>query len=145
MTTATQIDALYESTLKPRLQALEATRLALRGYIIRAGICIGIPFALFFLAEYSNMVTQSALMVTMFFGGWSFPGVPSATTSIGWGFVAVGIFLAKVLAFLFLYIWVRWTLPRFRYDQLMHLGWKVLLPLALANILIVAGALAAWD
>jgi len=102
-------------------------------------------FALFFLAEYSNMVTQSALMVTMFFGGWSFPGVPSATTSIGWGFVAVGIFLAKVVAFLFLYIWVRWTLPRFRYDQLMHLGWKVLLPLALANILIVAGALAAWD
>ena len=100
-------------------------------------------FALFFLAEYSNMVTQSALMVTLFFGGWGFPGVPSATTSIVWGLVAAGIFLAKVLVFLFIYIWVRWTLPRFRYDQLMHLGWKVLLPISLANILIV-GLLLAW-
>lgn len=99
-------------------------------------------FGLFFLAEYSNMVTQSALMVTLFFGGWSFPGVPNATASLGWGLVGVGIFLAKVLAFLFFYIWVRWTLPRFRYDQLMHLGWKVLLPIALANILIAAGAIA---
>jgi NADH-quinone oxidoreductase subunit H len=88
------------------------------------------------------MVTQSALMVTMFFGGWSFPGVPSARTSIIWGLVASGIFLAKVLVFLFVYIWVRWTLPRFRYDQLMHLGWKVLLPLALANVLIVGVILA---
>lgn len=99
-------------------------------------------FALFFLAEYSNMVTASALMVTLFFGGWSFPGVPSATTSIGWGFVAVGVFLAKLIAFLFFFIWVRWTLPRFRYDQLMHLGWKVLLPLALLNILIAGVVLA---
>lgn len=99
-------------------------------------------FALFFLAEYANMVTQSALMVTLFFGGWSFPGVPSATTSIGWGLVGAGIFLAKVIGFLFFYIWVRWTVPRFRYDQLMHLGWKVLLPLALLNILIVGIILA---
>ncbi len=100
-------------------------------------------FALFFLAEYSNMVTQSALMVTLFFGGWSFPGVPEPSTSLGWGLVAAGIFLAKVLVFLFFYIWVRWTLPRFRYDQLMHLGWKVLLPVGLANILI-AGLILAW-
>jgi NADH-quinone oxidoreductase subunit H len=99
-------------------------------------------FALFFLAEYWNMVTQSALMVTLFFGGWSFPGVPSATTSVVWGLVGSGIFLAKVVVFLFLYIWVRWTLPRFRYDQLMNLGWKVLLPLALANVLIVGVILA---
>ncbi len=99
-------------------------------------------FALFFLAEYSNMVTQSALMVTLLFGGWHLPGVPAATTSIGWGVAGAAIFLAKVLVFLFVYIWVRWTLPRFRYDQLMHLGWKVFLPLALANILIAGGALA---
>ncbi len=101
-------------------------------------------FALFFLAEYSNMVTQSALMVTLFFGGWSFPGVPAPSTSLGWGLVAAAIFLAKVLVFLFLYIWVRWTLPRFRYDQLMHLGWKVLLPVGLANIVIVGVVLAWW-
>jgi len=100
-------------------------------------------FALFFLGEYWNMVTQSALMVTLFFGGWNFPWVPAPSTSIFWGAVAAGIFLAKVVAFLFLYIWVRWTLPRFRYDQLMHLGWKVLLPIGLANILIV-GVILAW-
>jgi NADH-quinone oxidoreductase subunit H len=95
-------------------------------------------FALFFLAEYINMVTASALTVTLFFGGWSLPFVtyPDGV----WGTILSGlVFLAKMGAFLFLFIWVRWTLPRFRYDQLMDLGWKLMLPLSLAVILLTAG------
>jgi NADH-quinone oxidoreductase subunit H len=97
-------------------------------------------FAMFFMAEYTNMIAASALMVTLFLGGWSLPFVP-ATGGIGVGLAHIGIFLAKLFALLFFFIWVRWTLPRFRYDQLMGLGWKVFLPLALANVLIVAGVI----
>ena len=99
-------------------------------------------FSLFFIAEYANMVTASALMATLFFGGWDIP-------FIGWDNAApftwlktvltLGCFLTKVLFFLFVFMWVRWTLPRFRYDQLMSLGWRVLLPLALAYIVVIAG------
>ncbi|MGQ0614929.1 MAG: complex I subunit 1/NuoH family protein, partial [Planctomycetaceae bacterium] len=95
-------------------------------------------FALFFMAEYINMVTASALLVTLFFGGYTLPFVdlPAGT----WGTLLSGlIFAAKASFFLFLFIWVRWTLPRFRYDQLMNLGWKVMLPFSLALILATAG------
>lgn len=102
-------------------------------------------FAMFFLGEYANMFVASALMVTLFFGGWSLPvgmlNAPAQTPGIGWAHV--GIFLAKVMFFLFVFIWVRWTIPRFRYDQLMALGWKVFIPLTLANIFIT-GAVLAW-
>ena len=95
-------------------------------------------FALFFLAEYINMVTASALTVTLFFGGWALPFVDYPDGA--WGTVLSGlVFFVKVAAFLFLFIWVRWTLPRFRYDQLMNLGWKLMLPLSLAVILLTAG------
>jgi NADH-quinone oxidoreductase subunit H len=101
-------------------------------------------FSLFFIAEYASMVTQSALMATLFFGGWDVPF--TARDNIGpfsaWlSLLSIGIFLAKILFFLFLFMWVRWTLPRFRYDQLMSLGWKVMLPLALVYIVLIAGVM----
>ncbi|MFA7006314.1 MAG: NADH-quinone oxidoreductase subunit H, partial [Verrucomicrobiia bacterium] len=91
-----------------------------------------------------NMIAASALMVTLFLGGWSLPFVP-ATGGVLVGLAHICVFLAKLFALLFFFIWVRWTLPRFRYDQLMGLGWKVFLPLALLNVLIVAGVImAGW-
>lgn len=87
-------------------------------------------FALFFMAEYANMIAVAALATTLFLGGWRGPLLPPVI----W-------FLLKVFAFIFLFIWVRATLPRFRYDQLMGFGWKVLLPLALANVMFTAAAI----
>ncbi len=118
----------------------------------------GMRFALFFLGEYAAMVSASAIMVTVFLGGWSLPlpwfnGQPMpesifgmalpawlASQAMPWwfGFLSVGVFLAKILFFIALFIVIRWTLPRFKYDQLMSLGWKVFIPLAFANIFIVA-------
>jgi NADH-quinone oxidoreductase subunit H len=97
-------------------------------------------FALFFLAEYSNMVASSAMMVTLFFGGWTLPfwGLDQPAHSIGMGLLQILVFLLKMLFFMVVFIWVRWMFPRFRYDQLMDLGWRRFLPLALANILITA-------
>jgi NADH-quinone oxidoreductase subunit H len=94
-------------------------------------------FAMFFMGEYAAMFVASALMVTLFFGGWSLPFAPfnAPAQTLGVGLAHIGIFLVKVCAFLFFYIWVRWTIPRFRYDQLMALGWKVFIPLTLLNIL----------
>src|SRR5580765_5158917 len=87
-------------------------------------------FAMFFLAEYINMVTVSAVATDLFLGGWHGPFLPE---SLGWIW-----FLLKVSAILFFYVWMRWTLPRYRYDQLMAFGWKVLLPLAVVNLLVTA-------
>lgn len=104
-----------------------------------------LKFGLFFLGEYANMLVASALLTTLFLGGWSLPLAPfNAPATVLWvGLAHVAIFVAKVWAVLFLFIWVRWTIPRFRYDQLMTLGWKVFFPLALGNIL-VTGFLMAW-
>jgi NADH-quinone oxidoreductase subunit H len=95
-------------------------------------------FAMFFLGEYANMFVAAALMVTLFFGGWSLPFAPfnAPATTLGVGLAHIGIFLAKVIFFLFVFVWVRWTIPRFRYDQLMALGWKIFVPLTIANIFI---------
>jgi NADH-quinone oxidoreductase subunit H len=87
-------------------------------------------FALFFLAEYVNMVTVSAVATNLFLGGWHGPFLPE---SLGWIW-----FLIKVFGLLFFYIWMRWTLPRYRYDQLMEFGWKWLLPGAVLNLLVSA-------
>src|SRR5256714_537631 len=91
-----------------------------------------LKFAFFFMAEYVNMFTVSMLATTMFFGGWNGPGVAT--------FPVLGIFyfLGKVIFFLFLYIWLRGTLPRFRFDQLMNFGWKFLLPVAILNLIVTA-------
>ncbi len=101
-------------------------------------------FAMFFLGEYANMFVASAVMVTLFCGGWSLPFAPfnAPAQTLGVGLAQIGIFLAKVLCFLFFFIWVRWTLPRFRYDQLMALGWKIFIPLTILNILITGVVLA---
>jgi NADH-quinone oxidoreductase subunit H len=115
-------------------------------------------FATFFMSEYIAMTSLSALGVTLFMGGWSLPGIDFAALSrhgtniLGldlhaWigpiiGFV---ILIIKIVACLGVYVWVRWTFPRFRYDQLMRLGWKVLLPLSIANLIWAAvGTLAGW-
>ena len=95
------------------------------------------PFALFFLGEYANMITVGCLATILFFGGWHGP-VPSFTPAFLQPFVPVFWFMLKVFFFIFLYIWVRGTVPRFRYDQLMGFGWKVLLPLALANVVVTS-------
>ena len=98
-------------------------------------------FGMFFMAEYLNLIAASAMMATLYFGGWSLPGLHP--TGILGGVISIAVFAAKTGFFIFLFVWVRWTLPRFRFDQLMNLGWKVFLPLALLN-LIVTGALVLW-
>jgi NADH-quinone oxidoreductase subunit H len=99
-----------------------------------------IKFAMFFMGEYANMILASCMMVTLFFGGWTLPwfGLDQDATTIVGGLLNIAIFLAKVFAFLLLFIWIRWMWPRFRYDQLMDLGWRRFLPLALANIVVTA-------
>jgi NADH-quinone oxidoreductase subunit H len=92
-------------------------------------------FAMFFMAEYANMITVACLATLLFLGGWNGPLFgPSALQAI----LPLFWFVAKIFCFLFLYIWVRGTLPRFRYDQLMSFGWKFLLPLAIANLVVTA-------
>ena len=97
-------------------------------------------FALFFMGEYSNMIVSSAMMVTLFLGGWTLPwfGLDQSATTLLGGVLSIFIFLAKVSVLMVLFIWVRWMLPRFRYDQLMNLGWQRFIPLTLANILVTA-------
>ncbi len=101
-------------------------------------------FALFFMGEYAAMTAASAMMVTLFLGGWTLPfaGLDRPAESPSFGLIQIGIFLAKMLVVEFMIIWVRWMWPRFRYDQLMDLGWRRFIPLALANI--VATALVLW-
>ena len=101
-------------------------------------------FSLFFIAEYCNMITASALMATLFFGGWDIPFTLWDNVAPHTGLktlLTLGAFATKTLFFLFLFMWIRWTLPRFRYDQLMSLGWRFMLPLALTYIVAVAALL----
>src|SRR3954454_14431411 len=95
-------------------------------------------FALFFLGEYANMIASSAMMVTLFLGGWTLPGISEPASSLGAGVLRIGIFIGKMLCFMVVFIWVRWMFPRFRYDQLMDLGWRKFVPFALANIVFYA-------
>ena len=98
----------------------------------------GMRWSLFFMAEYAAMVVVSAIAVTVYLGGWYFPFVYRFTEANGhhnlYVIVSLLVFIAKLLAVLYLYFWLRWTLPRFRYDQLMDIGWKWLIPSALINI-----------
>jgi len=86
-------------------------------------------FSLMALAEYSHLMTASALIATLYFGGWQVPFVKDPTVLL-----SVASFVLKLVFFAWVFVWIRWTLPRFRYDQLMHLGWKVMLPLSMANL-----------
>jgi NADH-quinone oxidoreductase subunit H len=101
-------------------------------------------FALFFMGEYANMIAASAMMVTLFLGGWTLPfaGLDKPAESIAIGVIQIAVFLGKVAVLMGVFIWVRWMWPRFRYDQLMDLGWRRFLPLALVNI--VATAVFLW-
>jgi NADH-quinone oxidoreductase subunit H len=103
-------------------------------------------FSMFFIAEYANMVTVSAMVTSLFLGGWDIPftrwdETPGLPQTLATGLV---MFL-KVFFWLFVFMWVRWTLPRFRYDQLMALGWKVLMPIGLAYVMLIAGAVYLTD
>jgi len=90
---------------------------------------------LYMFSEYINMFVSSALMASIYFGGYNFPFMYDLGLSANWiTIIGVLVFFAKIFAFIFFFMWIRWTLPRFRYDQLMNLGWKMLIPLALANI-----------
>lgn len=98
-------------------------------------------FALFFLGEYTAMIAGAGTIVTLFLGGWSLPFIPDGSHGWLWGLINIATFFAKVIAILFFFIWVRWTIPRFRYDQLMKLGWYFFFELALANIFLTAAIL----
>ncbi|TCC96345.1 NADH-quinone oxidoreductase subunit NuoH [Pedobacter hiemivivus] len=96
-------------------------------------------------AEYINMFVSAAVMATLYFGGYNYPGmdwVLANTGAVIGPLIGVGVFFIKIFAFIFFFMWVRWTIPRFRYDQLMHLGWKVLIPLAIANIVVTSVVIA---
>jgi len=104
-------------------------------------------FAMFFMGEYAAMTAASAMMVTLFFGGWTLPiaGLDQPAKSLFDGWLHIIIFLTKVIIVEFMIIWVRWMWPRFRYDQLMNLGWRRFIPIALANIIFTAVVLWAWS
>jgi NADH-quinone oxidoreductase subunit H len=134
--------AAFAETNRLPFDLPEAESELVAGYATEYG---SMKFALFFMGEYINMATLSALLATLYLGGWSlYPGwVPPE----GWLGVAAGaaILGAKIAAMMAFYVWVRWSFPRFRYDQLMRLGWKVLLPIALATVAVVAAlTVAGW-
>ncbi|CAF0691943.1 complex I subunit 1/NuoH family protein [Candidatus Methylacidithermus pantelleriae] len=106
----------------------------------------GMKFGLFFLGEYAALIVASGILVTLYFGGWSLPWGWFAGRNHPWWFVGVQglVFLVKICVFLFVFIWIRWSLPRFRYDQLMSLSWKRLLPVSLGNAMAVAIVLAVF-
>jgi NADH-quinone oxidoreductase subunit H len=97
---------------------------------------------LYLFAEYINMFISSALMAALYFGGYNFPGIDWVGAHWGGNIAAilgVGAFFTKIFIFIFIFMWVRWTLPRFRYDQLMRLGWQILIPLSILNIVLTGG------
>lgn len=105
-------------------------------------------FSLFFIAEYANMITASALIVSLFFGGWDLPFTQwdnTAPWSPAKSALTFAAFFLKTVSFVFFFMWIRWTVPRFRYDQLMSLGWKVFLPLSLVYVVLVASVTLGLD
>jgi NADH-quinone oxidoreductase subunit H len=92
----------------------------------------------FLFAEYINMFISSAVISTVYFGGYNFPGIDPSWL---WGLMGPVVIFAKTFFFIFVFMWIRWTLPRFRYDQLMHLGWKSLIPLSILNMLLTGAGI----
>ncbi len=108
----------------------------------------GMKFSMFFIAEYANMLTVSGLTAALFFGGWDVPFTQwdnVAPYTVAKTLATLAMMIGKIGFFIFLFMWIRWTLPRFRYDQLMSLGWSVMLPLALGYIVVIASATLALD
>jgi NADH-quinone oxidoreductase subunit H len=127
--------AIFAETNRLPFDLPEAETELVGGYHTEYG---SMKFGLFFLGEYIAMITGSAIIVTLFLGGWHFPGIPDGSHGWGWGLLNIFIFFSKIALLLFVFIWVRWTLPRFRYDQLMRLGWIFFFEIALVNIFIAA-------
>jgi NADH-quinone oxidoreductase subunit H len=136
--------ALYAEANRTPFDLPEGESELVAGYHTEYG---SFKFSMFMMAEYLHMVVGSAVLATVFFGGWQVPyladsgfvlpgGISFAVPAWGVLLLRIGSFVAKTLFFCWLYIWVRWTIPRFRYDQVMRLGWKVMLPLALLNIFV---------
>ena len=124
--------ALFAETNRLPFDMAESETDLVSGYHTEYG---SFKFGLFFVGEYGHMVLGSSLFIVLFLGGWNpMPGVVWSE-SLGWISTVLSLltFIVKIAMMLFLFIWVRWRLPRFRYDQVMSLGWKVLVPLALAN------------
>jgi NADH-quinone oxidoreductase subunit H len=130
------VSALAETNRTP-FDLPEAEQELAGGYNVEYS---SMKFALFFMGEYANVTAASAMMVTLFLGGWTLPfgGLDQPATSVLIGILHIVIFLAKTCSVLFVIIWVRWMWPRFRYDQLMDLGWRRFIPLALVNIIVTA-------
>ncbi len=131
--------AMFAETNRAPFDLPEAEQELVGGYHTEYS---GMGFALFFLGEYAAMIAGSGVIVTLFLGGWSLPIIPDGSEGWVWGLINIVTFFAKVSALLFFFIWVRWTVPRFRYDQLMKLGWYFFFELALVNIFITAVILA---
>ncbi len=129
--------AMFAETNRLPFDLAEAEQELVAGYHTEYS---SMKFAIFFMAEYMNMIVGSAVVVTLFLGGWQFFGLEAMGGPIWSGVISFAIFFIKTGIFLFVFIWVRWTLPRFRYDQLMNFGWKFLLPVALTSI-VVTGTL----
>lgn len=101
---------------------------------------------LYMFSEYINMFVSSALMAALYFGGYNFPFMYDLGLSQNWiTIIGVLVFFLKIFGFIFFFMWIRWTLPRFRYDQLMNLGWKILIPLTIANIIVTAVVIVVKD
>src|SRR6202795_4891700 len=131
--------AIFAETNRLPFDLQEAEQELAGGYNIEYS---SMKFAVYFLGEYASMITESAITVTLFFGGWHFPGIPDGSHGWIFGLINIAVFFAKVAVVIFLFMWVRWTLPRFRYDQLMRLGWLFFFEIALVNIFIVAAIMA---
>ncbi len=131
--------AIFAETNRLPFDLPEAETELVGGYHTEYG---SMKFALFFLGEYAAMITGSAIIVTLFLGGWHFPWIPDGSHGWIFGLLNIAVFFAKVAVLLVVFIWVRWTLPRFRYDQLMRLGWIFFFEIALVNIFITALILA---
>jgi NADH-quinone oxidoreductase subunit H len=129
--------AAFAETNRLPFDLPEAESELVAGYLTEYG---GLRWAMFFMGEYMSMTTLSALGVTLWFGGWSLPFVDlSGLPGLAQAAIGFGVLAAKIALVLFFFVWVRWTFPRFRYDQLMRLGWKVLLPLAVLQLVVTGG------
>lgn len=132
---------LFAETNRLPFDMPEAETELVSGYNTEYG---SFKFGLFFVAEYTHIIVGSGVFTALFLGGWNLPFVNFAPGLVG-AVLSVLVFLIKVFAVIFFFIWIRWTLPRFRYDQVMKLGWSVLLPLAIANLIANALIIALVD
>src|ERR1700756_848546 len=131
--------AIFAETNRLPFDLPEAEQELAGGYNIEYS---SMKFALYFLGEYAAMITGSAITVTLFFGGWHFPGIPDGSRGWIFGLINIAVFFTKVAVMILVFMWVRWTLPRFRWDQLMRLGWLFFFQIALVNIFLVAAIIA---